>query len=56
MHDLIVLLAFFGIVFAPAIVAVNTVAEADDGYRHDFDLAADTATASNESRAETSGQ
>ncbi len=37
MHDLIVLLAFFGIVFAPAIVAVNTVGEAADGYRHDFD-------------------
>jgi len=37
MHDFFVLLAFFGIVFAPAIVAINTVGEAADGYRHDFD-------------------
>ncbi|MGP8270162.1 MAG: hypothetical protein ACLQLH_08855 [Terracidiphilus sp.] len=55
MHDLIVLLAFFGIVFAPAIVAANTVAEADDGYRHDFDPA-DNATNSTKSVAETMGR
>ncbi len=55
MHDLIVLLAFFGIVFAPAIVAVNTVGEADDGYRHDLDPA-DTATDSTKSVAETKGR
>ncbi len=54
MHDLIVLLAFFGIVFAPAVVAVKTVGEADDGYRHDFNHE-DTATGPSEAVAETTG-
>lgn len=50
MHDLIVLLAFFGFVFAPAIVAINTVGEADDGYRNDIDPP-DSAVASAQSGA-----
>ncbi len=55
MHDLIVLLAFFGIVFAPAIIAVNTVGETADGYRHDLDSVG-TASESTESGAENKGK
>jgi hypothetical protein len=54
MHDLIVLLAFFGFVFAPAIVASNTIGEAD-GYRRDINPP-DSAGATTKTGADTSGQ
>jgi hypothetical protein len=54
MHDLLIALAFIGMVVAPAIVAAKTVSEAPDGYRHDFDPP-DTAIVSAKSGAEATG-
>ena len=54
MHDLIVLLAFLGFVFVPAIIASNTVGEAD-GYRNDIKQP-DSAVASTEFRADITGR
>jgi hypothetical protein len=55
MHDLLIALAFIGMVVAPAIVAAKTVGEAADGYRHDFDPP-NTAIVPIKSGAESTGR